>query len=105
MPKFEHGLLFKSTVPFGGSGSAEGPLPATHLQHPGGRVDALLDLGHALHALEVGDQVRRVLAGGAVEDDLRVCGRFTQLQPGGAPSGRAAAVYCAGAAARGSAQS
>ena len=40
-----------------------------HLEHPGGWVDALLDLGHPLDVLEVGDQLVRVLACGAVVDD------------------------------------
>ena len=40
----------------------------SHLQHPGGRVDALLNLGHPLNVLEVRDQVTRLPASGAVVD-------------------------------------
>ena len=40
------------------------------VQHPGGRADALLELGDALNALKIPDQICRALACGTVVDDL-----------------------------------
>ena len=54
----------------------------SYLQHPGGRVDALLNLGHPLNVLEVRDQVTRILASGAVVDHTAATFEQQQLIKG-----------------------